>query len=339
MRPAWPRIRAAASGVSDLLTYMAKKKFDIYRLLAELRYPTTTGAKILTATLALLFFTILALLAISGFLLYRVVVPQHVAETIDPKQLIPSITDLDFQEPDGTPHQGWFFPGLKGSPVIIICHGYGSTRTDMLTLATSLQEHRFNVFLFNFAGHGDSQVKYSTLGYREATELDSAIEMLTQRDDVSHDRVGLWGTSLGAYAALTVAEQSPKVKALVLDSAYADPKQLLDLQIGRATGNRMTILEPLARMWFRLLTYKYRKQPRLDADVSHLAGMDKLYIAGSDNPELGDWTMKLFVNSPMPRESLTLPRSNLAILGDEDRRAYENRILNFFLKALPPEGQ
>lgn len=317
---------------------MAKKKFDIYRLLNELRYPTTAGAKILAATLALLFFTVLALLVVSGFLLYRVVVPQHVAESIDPKQLIASISDVEFPGPDGTTHQGWFFPGLKSAPVIVVCHGYGTTRADMLTLATSLQEHRYNVFLFNFAGHGDSQTKFSTLGYRETDELLSAVEMLTQRDDVNHDRVGIWGSSLGAYAALAVAEEMPKVRAVVLDSAYKDPRELLDLQIGRATGNRLAILKPIARLEFKILAYQFRKRPSLDNGLSGLAGMEKLFIAGNDNPELGDETLRLFVVSPGPKESLVLPRTNLALLGDEERRDYENRILNFFLKALPPEG-
>lgn len=314
---------------------MAKKRFDIHRLLAELRYPTTTGAKVFVAVLALLFVTILALLVVSGFLLYRVVVPQHVGETIDPKQFIASITDVEFQGPGGTTHRGWFFPGLKGAPVIVICHGYGTTRADLLTLATSLQEHRYNVFLFNFAGHGDSEAKFSTLGYREADELMAAIETLTERDDVNHDRVGIWGTSLGAYSALAVAEEMPKVRALVLDSVYREPPELLDLQIGRATGNRLTILKPLARLQFRLLTYKFHKRPRLDRGLSEVANVEKLFIAGSDTPELGDETMRLFASATGPKESVVLPRTNLSSLGDEERRAYENRVLSFFLKALP----
>ena len=297
---------------------MAKKKFDIHRLLAELRYPTTPGAKLFTAFLAILFFCVLSLLVVSAFLVYRVVVPQHVAENIDPKLLIASINTLEFQLPDGTTHEGWLFPGLKGAPVIVICHGYGSTRADMLTLATSLQEHRYNVFLFNFAGHGDSKAKYSTLGFREADELAAAIEMLTQREDVSRERVGIWGSNLGAYTALAVAEESPRVRALVLDSVYAAPQDLLNVQIGLAGGSRLPILKPLARVEFGLLTYNFRRRLSLDSGLSRLSGAEKLFISGGDSPELAAETERLFSQCPGPKEHVSLGNTNLAFLGDEE---------------------
>lgn len=317
---------------------MAKKKFDIHRFLAELRYPTTPGAKLLTAFLAILFFCILSLLVVSAFVLYRVVVPQHVAENIDPKLLIANISTLEFQLPDGTTHEGWFFPGWKGAPVIVICHGYGSTRADMLTLATSLQENHYNVFLFNFAGHGNSKAKYSTLGFREADELQGAVEMLSQREDINHDRVGIWGNNLGAYAALAVAEQLPQVRALVLDSVYDQPRDLLNVQIGLAGGNRLPILKPLARMEFNLLAFNFRRRKPLDSSLGRLSGVDKLFISGGDNPELGLKTESLFAKSPGPKQYVTLSKTNIAFLGDEERRSYENRIVNFFLKAIPAGG-
>ena len=52
---------------------------------------------------------------------------------------------------------GWFFPGLRGAPTVIVCHGYRAQRADVLTLVTALQEQQFNVFLFDFTGHGQAR--------------------------------------------------------------------------------------------------------------------------------------------------------------------------------------
>ena len=52
-------------------------------ILFELRYPTKWYTKLLTAILALVFFTVLATLAIAGFLVYRIVKPQRTSTEIN----------------------------------------------------------------------------------------------------------------------------------------------------------------------------------------------------------------------------------------------------------------
>ena len=77
-------------------------------------------------------------------------------------------------------------------------------RADVLTLVTALQEQEFNVFLFDFSGHGTSP-GVTTLGYRETAELRAAVQTIATRDDVDPKRFGLWGVDMGGYAALEVA--------------------------------------------------------------------------------------------------------------------------------------
>ena len=66
--------------------------------------------------------------------------------------------------------EGWFFPGLRGAPTVVVAHGYREQRADVLTLVTALQEQQFNAFLFDFTGHGTSP-GVTTLGYKETEEL------------------------------------------------------------------------------------------------------------------------------------------------------------------------
>jgi len=120
-------------------------------ILYELRYPTKWYTKLLMALLALVFFAVLATAAIAGFLVYRIVKPQRTSSEID-MESFPGKPDLvDFTVSGlGTRH-GWFFPGLRGAPTIVLCHGYGSSRGELLTLVSALQDHQYNVFVFDFA--------------------------------------------------------------------------------------------------------------------------------------------------------------------------------------------
>jgi len=85
---------------------------------------------------------------------------------------------------------GLVFPGLRGAPTILLCHGYESSRGELLTLVSALQDHQYNAFVFDFAAHGGNP-GLTTLGYREADELRAAIETLAARSDVDPQRFGV----------------------------------------------------------------------------------------------------------------------------------------------------
>src|SRR5712692_1773346 len=165
-------------------------------LLSELRYPTTQRAKLITVGLALLFFALLAETVISGFLLYRILFLAPRGDELSADILLGHPSVVSFVVPAGGTREGWLFPGMRGAPTVILCHGYQSHRTEILTLVNALQEHQFNVFLFDFSGHGKSG-RFTTLGYHETQELLAAVTVVAQRDDIDPTRFGVWGTNLG----------------------------------------------------------------------------------------------------------------------------------------------
>src|SRR5207248_10678631 len=195
-------------------------------ILSELRYPSRWYTKLLTLILALVFFAVLATLAIAGFLVYRIVKPQRSAPEINMDSFPGRPEVVDFQVPELGKREGWFFPGLRRAPTIVLCHGYESSRGELLTLVSALQDHQYNVFVFDFAAHG-ANAGMSTLGYREAEELNKAVNTLAARDDLDPTRFGLWGYNLGAYAALREAEGDKRMRALILDCVYHYPEQIV----------------------------------------------------------------------------------------------------------------
>src|SRR5580765_3729419 len=166
-------------------------------ILFELRYPTKWYTKVFTAVVALAFFAVLATTAIAGFLVYRIVKPQRTSSEINMASFPGRPETISFIVPGLGSREGWFFPGLRGAPTILLCHGYESSRGELLRLVSALQDHQYNAFVFDFAAHGGNP-GLTTLGFREAVELRAAIETLAARSDVDPERFGVWGYNIGA---------------------------------------------------------------------------------------------------------------------------------------------
>jgi pimeloyl-ACP methyl ester carboxylesterase len=307
-------------------------------ILFELRYPTKWYTKLLTALLALLFFAVLATTAISGFLVYRIVKPQRASTEINMASFPGRPEVVTFEVPGGIgTREGWFFPGLRGAPTIILCHGYESSRGELLTLESALQDHQYNVFIFDFAAHG-ANAGITTLGYREVGEVRAAVDVLAARTDVDPGRFGLWGYNLGAYAALREAENDKRIRALVLDSVYDQPKQMVKVGVERNGLGGFPFMVRAAEFSFEYLNYAHRDDPPVSKKLMALTGVPTLYIQALDDPELAETTRQMFLKAPEPREQAIISHGNFVSLGDEDKRTYENRVVSFFLVRLPAVG-
>ncbi|HEY6265847.1 MAG TPA: alpha/beta fold hydrolase [Candidatus Acidoferrum sp.] len=308
------------------------------QILFELRYPTRWYTKLLMALLALVFFAVLATTAIAGFLVYRIVKPQRTSSEINMASFPGRPDAVEFEVPGLGKREGWFFPGLRGAPTIILCHGYESSRGELLTLVSALQDHQYNVFAFDFAAHGGNP-GLTTLGYRESDELRAAIDVLAARNDVDPERFGVWGYNLGAYAALREAESDKRVRALVLDSVYDEPKQMVKVGVERNGLGGFPFMVRSAELSFEYLNYAHRDDPPLSRKLITLAGVPTLFIQALDDPELASITRQMFIKAPEPREQAIIAHGNFASLNDEDKRMYENRIVSFFLLKLPATGK
>ena len=307
-------------------------------ILFELRYPNRWYTKLIMAVLALIFFVVLATASVAGFVVYRIVKPQRATSEINMATFPGHPDTVDFSVPGLGNREGYFFPGLRGAPTILLCHGYSSSRGELLTMVSALQDHQYNVFVFDFAAHG-SNLGMTTFGYREADELRAAIDTLAQRKDVDPNTFGVWGYNLGAYAALREAENDPRIRALVLDSVYDDPAQMVKIGVERTGLAGFPLMVKSAQVSFEYLNYKNRSDLPLSRNLKKIAGVPTLFIQAIDDPELADYTRQIFLKAPEPREQAIIAHGNFVSLGDDDKRVYENRVVTFFLLKLPATGK
>jgi pimeloyl-ACP methyl ester carboxylesterase len=306
--------------------------------LSEFRHPTTWYSQIAIAVLTLLFFILLAAAAISGYQVYRIVSPGQSHSEIDLQNFPGHPETLPYTVAGETPRDGWFFPGLKSAPTVMLCPGYQSSRGELLTLASALQEHQYNVLLIDFSGHGTSGGR-TTLGFQEVAELRAAMNAVANRGDVDVRRFGVWGVNLGGYVALAEAENDPRIRAIAVESAYDRPEQMVGVLAGRSGLGSLPLVVRMVQWEFRWVNYQYRKVPPLRAHFEKLAGVAQLYLESSDDPALASSTTEIFSISPGPHELVVLPKGNYAGMLDDEKHNYENRIVSFFLENLPPAGE
>jgi pimeloyl-ACP methyl ester carboxylesterase len=299
-----------------------------------MRFSAARLTKLFSFIFAVVLFVVVSISSISGFLVYQIIHPPRAPASFDLGVMMGHPTTFSFPVENGEMRDGWFFPGLRGAPTIVVCHGYQSQRADVLTLVTTLQDHQYNVFLFDFSGHGTSPGT-TTLGYKETGELESAVQTLAGRDDVDPKRFGLWGTDMGAYTVLEVAETDPRIAAFVATDAYADPQDMLRLQVRQSGLTAVPYVLNSSDFIFRMVNFRYRRTPPASAKIGRTHGIPKLFVTSDDQPELAIDTQQLYNEAPDPKQMMR-DRVRYRDMSDDDRKNYENAIVSFFLQYLPP---
>ncbi len=304
-------------------------------LLEDLRDPSSSIRGALTLLLLLAVLLGLVCACIAGYLDYRMLHPERRGAGLTPEDLLGHITAVQYTLPGEGNRDGWFFPGLRGAPVLILCHGYKWQRTDVLTLATTLEENQYNVFVFDFSGHGKSPGS-TTMGPREATEVLTAMAVMAQRTDVDRTKMGLWGSDVGGFAALVAAAADRRVAAVVAESVYDRPIDFFSVELDREGYGTLPVIGWMARLGFQVADLPYRGQPSLGARLGALTKIPKLFIALRENRQLAESTLALFAAAPEPREQWVMPQASYLTMTNDEKRTYDNAVLSFFLRTLPP---
>jgi pimeloyl-ACP methyl ester carboxylesterase len=135
---------------------------------------------------------------------------------------------------DGTALAAWFIPGVRREAVLLL-HGYGATKREMLHHAAFLNDGGYPVMLLDLRCCGESGGRAVTFGGREREDVAAAVAYLHGRPDVDGERIGVLGLSLGGALALLAAAEFPSVRAVVAESSFANIRDVVRRNFRMAT--------------------------------------------------------------------------------------------------------
>lgn len=251
--------------------------------------------------------------------------------TVSPELLsLPSET-VRFYSTDGIPLEGWKIPADPGRPWLILCHGVGSNRADLLEIAKGLHAAGFNLFLFDFRAHGGSVGRVTSFGYREQRDLEGALAFLGSQPDVPAKPYGVYGISMGGAVALMVAANDERLGAVAADSPYPSLEDTL--------GRHLTLLYPVPRVpfvWFVLATYRMRfgvwpRDVSPQESAAKLSPRALLLIHGADDPRMPvGGTEQMFATASEPKELWVIDGAGHLEGYGIAPQAYLDRLVRFF---------
>ena len=116
--------------------------------------------------------------------------------------------------------KGWFIPYDGAEKTIILMHGWGMNRSDILKNTYFLHDLGFNLLYFDFRALGESGGKVSSIGYLETRDVRAAIKYLKETRPESCKKIGLYGLSMGAMVAICEGASNPQISCVAAEASY-----------------------------------------------------------------------------------------------------------------------
>jgi fermentation-respiration switch protein FrsA (DUF1100 family) len=224
---------------------------------------------------------------------------------------------------------GWYIPRANATSTIIISPGFRMTRSDVLGLCGHLWKAGHNILAFEYYGHGTVVGKPVTLGYREINDFLGAVNYARAR--APHTRLGVVGYSMGAAVSIIGSARAPEVEALVVDSAFATHRRVVEYGVRRVLHLPFIIFAWTTDflLWLRA-GYRFRQVEPL-RDIARIAPRPIMIIQGMKdsivNPQDG---VLLYEVAGEPKELWILPGVDHVGAYFDDRIEYTRRIVSFF---------
>lgn len=130
----------------------------------------------------------------------------------------PDHRDVEFPASDGTPLAGWYVPSRNGAAVVLL-HGAGSTRSNVLDHAVVLARRGYGVLLYDARGHGDSGGRAMDFGWYGDDDIAGAVSFLLQQTEVDDRRIAAVGMSMGGEQAIGALATVDGLRAVVAEGA------------------------------------------------------------------------------------------------------------------------
>ena len=219
-----------------------------------------------------------------------------------PVSVIPNVTCENvsfYSHPDNTLLRGWYIPAVSNNTIILM-HGGKQNRSQpgigLIDLCIALNQQGYSILTFDRRGCGESES--SKLGVRACLDRDfaGAIYFIRTKRS-SQENIYLWGTSIGAVAALSCAAKVDGIKAIIADSCFADIPEIAG-RLLKNTFPAFVVFKPGSMYMGRQFFGMEKEGPM---DNAGRVSCPILFINGTEDPVIPEEdTYRLFAASRNP---------------------------------------
>jgi dienelactone hydrolase len=233
---------------------------------------------------------------------------------------------------------GWYVPSANRAAVVVL-HGAGSTRSDVLDQAAVLAAHGFGALLVDARGHGESGGQAMDFGWHGDADITAAISWLADRPEVDERRIGAVGLSMGGEEAIGATAADERIRAVVAEGATArcaaDEAWLSDL-----FGVRGLVQEQVERLQDRLTDLLTNAAVPTSARAAVEASDARyLLIAAGGVPDEGHAAAHVQAGAPDRVQTWVVPGAGHTQGLRADPAEWEARVTGFLATALGTQAQ
>jgi dipeptidyl aminopeptidase/acylaminoacyl peptidase len=264
---------------------------------------------------------------------YGLVHPSRIVTQLTPADAgIARWQDVSFETEDGLTLQGWYVvPEAENGATVILVHGLGGNREQVLGDAALLAAEGYSALLFDLRNCGESEGEVTTLGLREALDVGAALDFVLAQPTTDPARIGLLGHSMGGATVILAAAHYPQVRAMVAESTYTSVEDNVADSVRALTGLPAFPFAPLI-VWFG--------EREADLDIGQVSPVDVIgtispravmIVHGEQDSVLpAKNAERLYAAAGEPKELYLVPGADHYGLVQAQPEEYPRRIVGFF---------
>ncbi|MEK7880078.1 MAG: alpha/beta hydrolase [candidate division NC10 bacterium] len=272
-----------------------------------------------------------------GVLFLRNTILPRLPITATPAALNLPFADVRFAASDGLPLAGWTIAAEAQRPWLILCHGLGANRADLLEIGAGLFGAGYNLLAFDFRAHGESGGRTTSFGWLEQRDLEGALAFLGAQPEIPDHPYGILGISMGGAVAIMVAARDERLGAVIADSPYANLEESITHHL-----KLMYRLPKVPFGWFATTAYRLRfgawpGQMAPLAEIAKLSPRPVFIIQGEQDPRMPLAEAQALADAAKdPKEFWVVRGTDHLTTFADNPSGYLQRVVRFFDTYLKP---
>ena len=191
--------------------------------------------------------------------------------------------------------------------------------------------------MFDQRNQGDSEGEFSSASFFEKYDALGAFDYLVKERKIPEDKIALHGFSMGGATSILAASIEPRIKALIIDSTFADARELIAQEVSHATGAPMwfsTLFIPMLKVYARYF-YSIHIDEMVPMEAITRVKIPVLFFHGTSDKRLHfSNSQRIHKNAHDKSKLFLVPGADHSSSYAQDKKSYLNEIQRYYQNRL-----